>query len=142
MRAKSILETVLYAADPEACAAFYREIFGLEELRAVPGRFNFLRCGPQMLLIFAPQQSRDQTQQNGIPPHGAQGQGHICFGVATAEELEAWQRHLAACGIGIEHCHDWPGGGRSLYLRDPAGNSVELAETRIWPGLGDGTAST
>ena len=26
----------------------------------------------------------------------------------------------------------WPHGGASLYLRDPAGNSVELAPGRIW----------
>jgi catechol 2,3-dioxygenase-like lactoylglutathione lyase family enzyme len=138
VRAKAILETVLYAPDPATCAAFYREVFGLEELRAQPGRFNFLRCGTQMLLLFAPQASADPAQQNGIPGHGAQGPGHVCFGVATGDELEDWQRHLAASGIGIEHCHRWPGGGRSLYLRDPAGNSVEIAETRIWPGLGGG----
>ena len=27
---------------------------------------------------------------------------------------------------------DWPGGGQSFYVRDPAGNSVEFAEARIW----------
>ena len=26
----------------------------------------------------------------------------------------------------------WPRGGASLYLRDPAGNSVELAPGKIW----------
>ena len=53
MRVTAILETVLYADDPAACAAFYVEVLGLTETRAVPGRFNFLRCGQQMLLIFA-----------------------------------------------------------------------------------------
>ena len=29
---------------------------------------------------------------------------------------------------------DWPNGARSLYFRDPAGNSVEIAEPRLWFG--------
>lgn len=138
MQAKSILETVLYSSDPEGCATFYRQVFGLEEVHSQPKRFSFLRCGTQMLLIFAPEVSADPARQTGIPAHGSQGPGHVCFGVATRDELEKWQKHLAIFRIGIEHFHDWPGGGRSLYLRDPAGNSVEIAETRIWPGLGGG----
>lgn len=132
MRATTILETVLYAENPEDCAAFYRKVFGLEELRKVAGRFNFLRCGRQMLLIFAPEQSSDPNQQSGIPAHGARGAGHICFGAASHNEFENWQKHLADLGVEIEHLHAWPGGGRSIYLRDPAGNSVEIAEDRIW----------
>jgi len=27
---------------------------------------------------------------------------------------------------------EWPQGGRSIYFRDPAGNSLEFAEPRIW----------
>jgi hypothetical protein len=27
---------------------------------------------------------------------------------------------------------EWPGGGRSIYFRDPAGNSVELGTPAIW----------
>ena len=42
MQATAILETVLYADDPAACAAFYIQTLGLTELRAVPGRFR--RC--------------------------------------------------------------------------------------------------
>ena len=135
MQAKSILETVIYADDPEACAAFYRRVFGLAELRAVAGRFNFLRCGGQMLLIFAPGPCSDPAQQAGIPTHGARGAGHLCFGVDTRAELDAWREELAAMGVEIERDLEWPDGGRSLYLRDPAGNSVEIAEKRIWPGL-------
>jgi catechol 2,3-dioxygenase-like lactoylglutathione lyase family enzyme len=35
-------------------------------------------------------------------------------------------------GIAVEAEVTWPGGGRSLYFRDPAGNSLEIAEARIW----------
>ncbi|MEE9589465.1 MAG: glyoxalase/bleomycin resistance/extradiol dioxygenase family protein, partial [Hyphomicrobiaceae bacterium] len=27
---------------------------------------------------------------------------------------------------------EWPGGGRSIYFRDPSGNCLEIAEPRIW----------
>jgi len=32
----------------------------------------------------------------------------------------------------IEADFTWPGGGRSIYFRDPAGNAIEFAEPRIW----------
>jgi len=44
---------------------------------------------------------------------------------------------LDAARIAIEADFEWPGGGRSVYVRDPAGNSVEFAEARIW-GFGGG----
>lgn len=132
MRAEAILETVIYADDPQACAAFYIRVFGLTELRAVPGRFAFLRCGAQMLLIFAPGPSSDPGQQRGIPAHGATGAGHLCFRAADAADLDRWRQHFAALSVPVEHHHTWPGGGQSLYVRDPAGNSVEVAEARIW----------
>lgn len=128
----AILETVIYAADPDGCAAFYTRLFGFPEQRRVAGRFAFLRAGDQMLLIFAPGPASDPAQQAGIPTHGATGPGHICFRADSAQDLTRWRDRLTSLGIPIELEHDWPGGGRSLYFRDPAGNSVEIAEARIW----------
>ena len=132
MKATAILETVIYAADPQAAAAFYTGVFGLEPVQSVPGRFAFLRCGGQMLLIFNPEATSDPAHQNGIPAHGAKGPGHLCFRAETVEELESWRNRLAELGIALEHDHVWKSGARSLYLRDPAGNSVEIAEAAIW----------
>ncbi|MDP3340841.1 VOC family protein [Frigidibacter sp.] len=132
MKATAILETVIYAADPQAAAEFYIQVFGLEPVQSVPGRFTFLRCGGQMLLIFNPEATRDPAHQNGIPAHGATGPGHLCFRAETAEELEAWRSRLADLGIALEHDQVWKTGARSIYLRDPAGNSVEIAEAAIW----------
>ncbi|AMY70118.1 VOC family protein [Frigidibacter mobilis] len=132
MKAGAILETVIYAADPQAAAAFYAEVFGLEPVQSVPGRLAFLRCGAQMLLIFNPEATSDPAHQNGIPAHGARGPGHLCFRAESAGELEAWRARLAELGIGIEHEQVWKSGARSLYLRDPAGNSVEIAEAALW----------
>jgi aminoglycoside/choline kinase family phosphotransferase len=39
---------------------------------------------------------------------------------------------LADNGVAVEAEIAWPRGGSSLYVRDPAGNSVELAPARIW----------
>lgn len=131
MQAKSVLETVLYADDPLTCGRFYVDVLGLTLDKAVPGRFSFLRCGAQMVLIFAPGPSSDAELQGDIPPHGSQGAGHLCFSAQDAAELDQWERHLAEMGVAIEHRHDW-GAGRSVYFRDPAGNSVEVAERAIW----------
>ena len=66
-----------------------------------------------------------------MPSHGARGPGHLCF-AATAEEITRWRTYLTGKGIAIEADFEWPNGGRSIYFRDPSGNSVEFAEPRIW----------
>ena len=66
-----------------------------------------------------------------MPPHGARGPGHLCFR-AEAAELDDWKARLEAAGVEIESDMEWPQGGRSIYFRDPAGNSLEFTEARIW----------
>jgi catechol 2,3-dioxygenase-like lactoylglutathione lyase family enzyme len=55
----------------------------------------------------------------------------MAFAVGEAE-LPAWRCRLADAGVFIETELAWPGGGHSLYFRDPAGNSIELATPRLW----------
>lgn len=59
---------------------------------------------------------------------------HVCFRVA-AEELQGWAERLEAHGYPVTWA-EWKA-GPSLYVRDPAGNLVELAPAAIW-GLPDG----
>lgn len=128
----AILETVLYAEDIAAAEAFYRDVIGLDLVRRLPGKFAFFRAGRQMLLLFQPEASARPDPANPIPRHGARGAGHVCFR-ATATQIDAWRDRLLAKGHPIEADHRWPDtGGRSIYVRDPAGNSVEFAEPRIW----------
>jgi catechol 2,3-dioxygenase-like lactoylglutathione lyase family enzyme len=136
MQPAGILETVLYAKDLGAAEVFYREVLGLDPFVRVAGRHLFYRCGNQVLLIFNPVATSVPPVPGvlPVPPHGAQGPGHICFR-ATAAEIDAWAGRLAAKGIAIEADFEWPAGGRSIYFRDPAGNCLEIAEPRIW-GLG------
>ncbi len=123
-----ILETVLYVDDLDAAEAFYGGVLELERTSRREGLFLFFRVGRQMLLLFDPEGSRRNAV---LPPHGAFGPGHVCFRIAE-EELDAWRRRLEHHGIAIEHVQEWPSGARSIYVRDPAGNSVELAPARIW----------
>ena len=133
MTPAGILETVLYAKDLVATEAFYRDALGLEPFAKVEGRHVFYRCGNQVLLIFNPDASKlpPASGKLPVPPHGSHGPGHVCFR-AAAEEIDIWRRTLEAHGVAIEADFEWPGGGRSIYFRDPAGNCLEFAEPRIW----------
>jgi XTP/dITP diphosphohydrolase len=133
MKPLGILETVLYAEDLAAARHFYEGILGLECFAREEGRNVFFRCGDQVLLIFYPKRTEiARPLMPGVPPaHGAHGQGHVCFR-ASEGALAAWRDRLIEREIPIETEFEWKTGGRSLYVRDPAGNSVEFAEPRIW----------
>lgn len=131
-----ILESALYAENLEETAAFYRDVLGLEEIVSVPERHVFFQAGQGVLLVFRPSATVEPPRdpRMPVPPHGAVGPGHVCF-AATAAEIGDWVKRLRKAGVEIDAEFEWPQGGRSLYFRDPAGNSIEFAEPRIW-GLG------
>jgi catechol 2,3-dioxygenase-like lactoylglutathione lyase family enzyme len=123
-----VYETVLYAEDLAAARAFYRDVLGLRlvsEPEEVATSFRLDDGG--MLLLFDPRLSSQPGRP--VPSHGATGAGHVAFSVQTLAE---WTERLRAAGIEIEREVDW-GGGRSFYVRDPAGNSVEFVEGEVWP---------
>ena len=124
-----VLETALYAADLDAAADFYGRVLGLEIESQAHGRHVFLRCGDGMVLVFDPRATSRAT--GPVPAHGATGPAHVAFAVADGT-LDAWAARLRDHGVEIESDVEWPRGGRSIYFRDPAGNSVELATPRIW----------
>lgn len=129
MTPDDILETCLCVTDLVAAERFYCDVLGLEFDARQANRHVFLRLGRRMFLLFNADQS--ELPQGGFPPHGTRGAGHVCFACRDAE-IDAWRTHLESQGVSIEHVHIWPGGARSLYFRDPSGNSVELASPRIW----------
>ncbi len=133
MRVQGVLETVLYAADLDAAEAFYGGVLGLDCFHRHPTRQVFFRCGEGVLLIFNPEETRKPPKPGDlpVPSHGATGAGHVCFR-ASADELNGWREKLEEVGVEIEADFEWPSGGRSIYFRDPAGNSLEFAEPRIW----------
>ena len=130
---EGILETALYADDLDAAEAFYRDLLGLRKITRQANRHVFFRCGPGVLLIFNPQETIEPPPPHAfpVPVHGARGPGHVCFRV-PGPELDFWVEKLVEAGIAIEADFHWPNGARSIYFRDPAGNSLECAEPGLW----------
>jgi len=129
-----VLETALYVDDVPAVVAFYRDVLGLRQMeegsRLVP-----MDAGQgTVLLIF----KRGATlhgvdlPDGRIPPHDGRGPAHLAFAVPS-DALAEWEGRLAAHGVAIESRVRWPRGGQSIYFRDPAGHSVELATPGTWP---------
>ncbi len=128
-----VLETALYADDLDAARGFYGGVLGLAEIMALAGRHVFFRTGPGVLLVFRAEATQVPHPPGAlpVPTHGAVGPGHVCFSVPE-DQMEAMAAHLTAAGIAIERDLRWPSGVRSIYVRDPAGNSVEFASPRLW----------
>jgi catechol 2,3-dioxygenase-like lactoylglutathione lyase family enzyme len=134
MNVLGVLETCLYAGDLEAAEAFYSGPLGLEVIAREAGRHVFFRAGRGVLLVFDPKATAVKASLvNGapIPLHGARGPGHVALAIRE-EDRAGWCEKLRAAGVAIESEVAWPEGGRSIYFRDPAGNSVELATPRLW----------
>jgi catechol 2,3-dioxygenase-like lactoylglutathione lyase family enzyme len=129
-----IVEAALYSGDLEAAETFYRQVLGLACLGKEAGRHVFFQAGDQqVLLVFCPEGT---LKGDRLPAHGSRGPGHLALGIA-ADELDHWRNRLARHGVQIEHEQTWERGGRSLYFRDPAGNSIELVTPGVW-GLPSG----
>jgi catechol 2,3-dioxygenase-like lactoylglutathione lyase family enzyme len=126
-----VYETVIYGGDMDSVKRFYADVLGLrlvdgpDELSAA---FRLPDGG--VLLAFDP--ARSSLPDRPVPPHGADGPGHVAFRV-PAGSIGRWQTVFADHGIAIDRDVEWPAGGRSLYVRDPVGNSVELTADELWP---------
>ncbi len=124
----AIVETAVYVDDLDLAANFYGGVLGAVEVGRCDGRHIFYRVGEQMLLVF---RAAETLAGDTLPAHGASGPGHFALGV-PADSFDDWRTHLVERGVAIEHEATWPRGGRSLYFRDPAGNSVELLAPGVW----------
>jgi catechol 2,3-dioxygenase-like lactoylglutathione lyase family enzyme len=123
-----ILETVLYVADLDRAEHFYSQVMALRQIGKQSGRHVFFRVGTGVLLLFRAGRTR---QSGSVPPHGANGEIHVCFTVSPAE-YDAWKGRVQEHGVAIQQEVTWPV-GRSFYFRDPDGNLLELADADIWP---------
>lgn len=132
MKPSKILETTLYANSIEEAVWFYHEVLGLDMPAGQSELMTLFRVDKnQVLLIFDPKVS-DQPGR-AVPSHGARGPGHIGLGIEPGE-YQAWLDRLSKHGIAIEDEIEWKRDypARSIYFRDPSGNSVELITTDIW----------
>lgn len=129
-----ILECSLYAGDLKKIEDFYTNIFGLKVISRQANRHVFFKVGDMVLLYFNPAETSIHLSEVGgsiIPLHGAMGLGHIAFSVEE-EELGNWREVLLKNDIEIESEVNWKKGGKSIYFRDPSGNSIELATPKLW----------
>ncbi len=136
-----IYETILYGEDLPAMERFYRDVVGLWLVSGVEERSRGFRVSPtQMLLIF--RASETLKGHPMVPTHGTTGEGHVAFAIERGT-YDAWKERLALAGATIEKEVEWPvqagvpetvgERARSIYVRDPARNSVELVEGDLWP---------
>lgn len=126
---RAVVETAIYVDDLDAAERFYGEVLGLPVIRREEGRHVFFRVGDTgVLLAFCPSAT---LKGDILPPHGASGPGHFALGI-DRRALDAWRERLTGHGVTIEQEVEWPSGGRSIYFRDPAGNSAELVTPGIW----------
>lgn len=129
-RLTSIDHLVLTVADIDATVAFYVDVLGMgrQVFRPADGSTRMaLRFGPQKINLH---QAGAEFRPHGRSP--TPGSGDLCF--LTETPLEDWAAHLAACGVAVEEGPVTRSGAtgpiRSLYIRDPDGNLIEVSVKR------------
>ena len=114
---------VLTVRDIEVTCAFYRDALGMEVVTFGAGR-RALRFGRQKINLH---QAGAEFEPKAVRP--TPGSADLCF--VTRVPLEDVMAHLTAHGILLEVCPVARTGAvnalRSIYLRDPDGNLIELS---------------
>jgi catechol 2,3-dioxygenase-like lactoylglutathione lyase family enzyme len=130
----AILETALSVTDLARSRQFYAELFGYTVMRSDDRFCAFSVEGRQVLLLFRRGSDPAGTMLpfGFIPAHGSSGVSHIGFSIPESS-LPSWKARLEERGIAIESSFRWPGGGTSIYFRDPDGHLLELLTPGVWP---------
>ena len=118
---------VLPVDDLAAVRAFYSDVIGCTVEGGLPqyGMYE-LRAGAALIVLV------DVAGEPGAwarpPVAGGRNMDHLCIATGPWDE-QAMREHLASHGVEIEE-EDVHGGARgeslSFYVRDPAGNLIEL----------------
>ena len=118
---------VLTVTDIPRTVAFYRDVLGMREesFRAADGtRRQALIFGTQKINLHKAGAEFEPKAHNPLP-----GSADLCF--LSDHSIAIWQDHLALMNVTIEHGPVGRTGARgqllSLYLRDPDGNLIEIA---------------
>jgi catechol-2,3-dioxygenase len=96
---------------------FYVDVLGCEVLAREDDRV-WLACGPRTRLgLWTP----------GPKEFGDQGGRHVHFAFASSPgRLDALVSRIEGAGVALRGPVEHPGGDRSIYVEDPAGNVVEV----------------
>ncbi len=122
MQTNGFTHVSVHDHDLDESAHFYQELFGMEEIPApnFPFPVRWLRVDDLQLHLF---QSEDPAPQ-----------GHH-FGIEV-DDFEATYKKVREMGVQEEsgyfsNVYELPDGAVQLYVRDPAGNMVEVN----WPDV-------
>ena len=120
---QSLDHLVLTVADPDATCGFYARVLGMEAVTFGEGR-RALAFGIQKINLHRAGAEFDPKAARPVP-----GSGDLCF--LTGTPLEDVIRHLEAEGVEVEEGPVSRTGAtgplRSVYIRDPDGNLLEIA---------------
>lgn len=127
-RLKSLDHIVLRVAAIEPCLEFYETVLGcsVEKAHAEIGLYQ-LRAGDSIIDLL---DVNGPIGAEGGPPPGPTGHNvdHFCIRIEPFEEDEL-RRHLDSHGVEAGPVlNNWGGDGRgpSMYIKDPAGNTIEV----------------
>lgn len=131
---RGMLEMVLEVADLERAVAFYRDRLHMAEVErwGEPRPAVWLAMGPNEVLgLWLP-----RAGGPGMGLHGGRGGTHVHFAVYAAPgTLDAWAEELRAAGLEVDGPIEFDPSNRSIYVDDPDGNVVEIADwRRDWGG--------
>jgi catechol 2,3-dioxygenase-like lactoylglutathione lyase family enzyme len=123
MRIDRLDHLVLTVADIDRTVEFYTRVLGMRAETFGEGR-RALRFGRQKINLHQSGREFEPKAARPLP-----GSADLCF--VTDVPLEDVQQHLAACGVSIEEGPVDRTGAigpiRSVYLRDPDDNLVEVS---------------
>ncbi|ELR16832.1 uncharacterized protein ACA1_383650 [Acanthamoeba castellanii str. Neff] len=116
---------VLTVASVEKTCAFYERVLGMEVVSFGPQQARkALRFGQQKINLH---QAGSEFDPKALRP--TPGSGDLCF--VTALSLDDVVAHLTKCGVAIEEGPVARTGAmgpiRSVYIRDPDANLIEIA---------------
>jgi catechol 2,3-dioxygenase-like lactoylglutathione lyase family enzyme len=114
---------VLTVADLEATIEFYSHVLGMEVATFADGR-KAVAFGNQKINLHQAGHEFEPKASRPTP-----GSADLCFVSETS--LETWGSYLAVLGVSVElgpvERTGALGTMRSIYLRDPDGNLIEIA---------------
>jgi catechol 2,3-dioxygenase-like lactoylglutathione lyase family enzyme len=131
---RGLLEVVLEVDDLERSLAFYRNVVGLAivEQWPEPRRGVWLSIGRNTVLGLWPPSSGGP----GVGIHGSRGGAHVHLAIyVDPGALESRKRAIAQSGLEVEGPIEFDPGNRSIFVTDPDGNVLELADWVVdWAG--------
>ena len=123
MRIDHLDHLVLTVADIDATVAFYTRVLGMEAVEFGGGR-RALAFGPSKINLHEAGREFEPKAERPTP-----GSADLCL--ITLDPIEQVRRELAEAGVAVEEGPVGRTGARgpllSVYLRDPAGNLVEIS---------------